>query len=60
MQDRRGLSNNAQSSAVPHAAAFYACMATISVRPINYSIDPTVHRYLGNKADFQAVQPPAY
>jgi hypothetical protein len=28
------------------------------VRPISYSIDGTVHRYLGNKADGMSVQPP--
>ena len=57
MQDRRGVVNS-MGFGSPHVGGFNACMCDISVRPISYSIDPTVHRYLGNKADGQAVQPP--
>lgn len=42
----------------PHVNGFNACMCDLSVRPISYSIDGTVHRYLGNKADGMSVQPP--
>jgi len=57
MQDRRGLVNS-WGFGSPHVNSFNACMGDLSVRRINYAIDPTVHRYLGNIADHQAVQPP--
>ncbi|MGO9108816.1 MAG: DUF1559 domain-containing protein [Thermoguttaceae bacterium] len=57
MQDRRGV-NDTRTFGSPHVNGFNACMCDISVRPISYSIDATVHRYLGDKADLQAVQPP--
>ncbi len=59
MQDNRGMDSTASLSfGGPHAIAFNVCMGDLSVRPINYDIDPTVHRYLGNKSDGMAVQPP--
>jgi len=57
VQDRRGLVNSIGFGS-PHVNSFNACMGDVSVRRINYSIDPTVHRYLGNIADHQAVEPP--
>lgn len=57
MQDRRGLINpNGFGS--PHSNGFNVCLCDGSVRPIAFTIDPTVHRYLGNKSDGWAVQPP--
>ena len=59
LQDHRGQSNPTIFGS-PHAAGFTVCMGDLSVRPISYSINPLAHQYLGNKADGQAVQPPAY
>jgi hypothetical protein len=57
LQDRHGLVNS-MGFGSPHLHGFNACMCDLSVRPISYTIDSTVHRYPGNKSDGQAVQPP--
>jgi len=57
LRDRRGL-NNYLIFGSAHVNGFNACMCDVSVHSISYAIDPTVHRYLGNKADHQPVQPP--
>jgi prepilin-type N-terminal cleavage/methylation domain-containing protein/prepilin-type processing-associated H-X9-DG protein len=58
MQDRRGLDENSYRFGSAHTNGFNACMCDGSVRTISYTIDPMTHRYLGNKADAQPVQPP--
>jgi hypothetical protein len=57
MRDRHGLVNSWGFGSL-HVNGFNACMCDISVRSISYAIDPTVHRYLGNKADGLSYQPP--
>ena len=52
----------------PHVNGINVCMCDLSVRPISYTINPTVHQYLGNRADGLAnvpgtnipIQPPPY
>jgi prepilin-type N-terminal cleavage/methylation domain-containing protein/prepilin-type processing-associated H-X9-DG protein len=58
MRDRRGYDEGGVSFGSPHVNGFNACMCDGSVRTITYTIDPTVHRYLGNRADNVAVSPP--
>ncbi len=49
-QDRKGLiSSHIFGSS--HINGFNACMCDLSVRVINYTINPAVHQYLGNKSD---------
>ncbi len=40
----------------PHAAGFHMAFCDGSVRKMNFSIDPTLHQQLGNRADGQPTQ----
>ncbi len=53
-QDRRGLGGMAWGSA--HSAGFHAVFLDGSVHVINYTIDPEVHRRLGNRKDGLTVE----
>jgi len=54
MQDRNGVQlPRAFGSA--HAAGFHVAFCDGSVRPISYSVDRLVHKYLGNRRDRQAI-----
>ena len=56
-QDRSGYIWR-QAFGSPHAGTFGMTMCDASVHRVSYSIDPEVHRYLGSRADGQAVQLP--
>jgi prepilin-type processing-associated H-X9-DG protein len=50
MRDRHGL-NNYLTFGSPHVNGCNMCMCDGSVHSVNYAIDPTTHKCLGNKAD---------
>ena len=56
-QDRAGYQYR-QAFGSPHAGTVGMTMCDGSVHRVSYSIDPEVHRYLGSRADGQAVQLP--
>jgi hypothetical protein len=57
IRDRHNFGYWSYSFGSSHVAGFHMCMCDGSVRPISYSINPAVHRLLGNKSDGNAVVP---
>ena len=59
LQDTPGLDNESIFGSA-HAAGFNMAFCDGSVKVMNYSIDPTIHSYLGSRNDGNAIDAKKY
>ena len=59
-QDTAGLGGCSTNFGSAHPSSFQMACCDGSVHGMSYSIDPTVHRLLGNRVDGQSISPPPF
>ena len=59
-QDRQGNNSAVECFGSPHAAGFQMAFCDGSVTMISFSIDPEIHRRLGNRQDGEVISADAY